>query len=532
MKVLKSILFFPFELIRKIWRLLTIPFWAKGALRERYFLVLVILLGYFAVSVIYPVVWNKPAEALKPRIEYSGTKVYEWTNWRGALRVAEALSPEPHSGEFLGRPVGEFSLGLDLVGGAHLEYKADTSTVPPEDVNEKMSALRDAVERRVNLFGVSEPVVQVASSGDEERLIVELAGVHEVAEAVEVVGRTAQLEFRLENPDVDPDAPLDIPELQNPPEGGLTEEQQERILEQIQQQRENAWIPTDLNGSLLQRASVVFQDSGAGGMGAGALSAPQIQLEFTQEGADLFQQLTADHVGERMAIFLDDSLLTAPTIQDEISGGTAVITGDFTIEEARREVQLLNAGALPLDVELIAQRTVGATLGAQSLDAMQKAGLWALVLILVFMVLIYRLPGVAALLTLSLYTGLMLALYQLVPVTLTLAGIAGFILSIGMAVDANILIFARMKEEKDRGRTPVAVVEEGFSRAWTAIRDANLSTLITTVILYTVGTSFVQGFALALGIGVLVSLFTAYVVGRLVLREVVRHEWLTKPIIF
>lgn len=521
MRILKRIIFFPFDLIRQAWRLLTIPFWAKGALRERYLLIAVFLLGFFALSVIYPAVWNKPANLLKPRIEYSGTKLAEWTGWAWPLTLADELSPEPLSGRVFGRRVGRFSLGLDLVGGAHLEYRVITEGVPNVEIKGKMSSLRDAVERRVNLFGVSEPVVQVASSGGEHRLIVEIAGVQDVAEAVKIVGRTARLEFRLENPEALDE--LDFPEI-GPSGEPFTEEQQQQLLSQILQQQSAEWIATDLDGSYLKRANVIFSNQATG--------APQIQLEFTKEGADLFATLTGEHIGERMAIFLDDTLLTAPTIQAEITGGTAVITGDFTIEGARQEVRLLNAGALPLDVELIAQRTVGATLGAASLEAMQKAGLAALVMILVFMVLIYRLPGISALVSLTLYGMFMLALYQLVPVTLTLAGIAGFILSLGMAVDANILIFARMKEEKARGRTPVAVVEEGFTRAWTAIRDANLSTLITTVILYTVGTSFVQGFALALGIGVGVSLFTAFLVGRLLLREVVRHKILTHKWIF
>lgn len=529
MRLFKRIIFFPFDLIRQVWRILTIPFWAKGARRERYWLVVVAVLGYLAASLAYPPLWNTPQEALKPRIEYSGTKVAEVTGWSWPRAFAATISPEPLKGQIWGRNIEEFSLGLDLVGGAHLEYRALTDAIPAREVSEKMSSLRNAVERRVNLFGVNEPIVQVASSGGEHHLIVEIAGVTDVAKAVELVGRTAKLEFRIPSGE-QPDTSF-LENLEGPDGEPFSEVQQEQLLSQILQQQSSAWEATELDGSYLKQAAVVFQDSISSGSGS-AVGGPQIQIEFTPEGAELFAELTREHVGEQMAIFLDDTLLTAPTIQQEITGGIAVITGSFTIEEARQEVQLLNAGALPIDVELIAQRTVGATLGAASLEAMRKAALATMVMIVLFMLLIYRLPGVVALLTLVLYGAFMLALYKLVPVTLTLAGIAGFILSLGMAVDANILIFARMREEKQRGRTPVAMVEEGFARAWTAIRDANLSTLITTVILYTVGTSFVQGFALALGIGVLVSLFSAFLIGRLLLREVARHPALTNPRIF
>ena len=526
MKALKTILFSPFDAIRRIWRFLTIPFWAKGAKRERYLLGLIILLGFFSAAVVIPSVWNVPAAALKPRIEYTGSRLAELTQSHWPLTVAEALSPEAFPATVLGRQVSDFSLGLDLVGGAHLEYRADVSDIPPEQVSEKMGALRDAIERRVNLFGVSEPIVQVAESAGEQRLIVELAGISDINAAIEQVGQTAFLEFRTQNPD----AP-EPPDLSALSQEGLSQEQQQAILGQYLEYQNAQWLPTELNGRHLQRAQVAFADPLASGQGSG-LNTVQIQLAFTPEGAELFRELTAAHIGEQMAIFLDDTLLSAPTVQQEITGGTAVITGSFTVDEAKQQVSLLNAGALPIDVELVAQRTVGATLGEQSLRAMIQAGIWAAVLIAVFMVLLYRFPGVAALLALTLYGMFMLALYKMVPVTMTLAGIAGFILSVGMAVDANILVFARMREERKRGRTPVAMVEEGFSRAWTAIRDSGLSTLLTTAILYTVGTSFVQGFALALGVGVIVSLLTAFIISRFLLREIVRHERLTHKFLF
>lgn len=272
------------------------------------------------------------------------------------------------------------------------------------------------------------------------------------------------------------------------------------------------WQNTALSGKQLERAEVVTdQQTGA----------VQVSLQFDNEGKELFGQITEKNVGKPVGIFLDGVLVTSPTVQQAIRDGRAVITGSFNIQEARLIAQRLNAGALPVPVELISQQTVGASLGLESLTKSLKAGIAGALLVMLFMILYYRFPGLLSVIALSLYVFLNLAIFKLIGVTLTLAGIAGFILSIGMAVDANILIFERMKEELIWGKSLKAAVEEGFLRAWTSIRDGNVSTLITCLLLMGFGSSFVQGFAITLAIGTFVSMFTAITISRMLLRFVV-----------
>lgn len=391
-----------------------------------------------------------------------------------------------------------FRLGLDLSGGTLLTYKADTSALAPEEVEESMASLRDVIERRVNIFGVSEPLVQTERSSsftgiEEERLIVELPGVTDVEEAVRQLGETPVLDFRL----------LDRTALAALENAGTTT---------LSGSLDELYIPTGLTGRFLERASLQF--SQGGGHSAGLATSPVIALDFTSEGSDLFAEITRENVGEILAIFLDGTPISEPVIQTEIPDGTAVITGNFTPEEARDLVRDLNFGALPVPIELISTQTVGGALGAEVLGGGVKAGIWGLVLVSLFLILWYRLPGVLAAVSLLIYGVVMLALFKLIPVTLTAAGIAGFILSVGMAVDANILIFERLKEELRAGKDLENAIREGFMRAWASIRDGNLSTLITAVILFWFGTSVVEGFALTLGIGVLVSMLTAISVTR------------------
>ena len=483
-----------------LWRVLTLPFHARGVARERLVISLIVFLAIAAAVAAYPPIWDWPAARVKANIERLGGIAADRFGAEWPRRAAEIVSPEPFPALLGGRDFRVYALGLDLVGGAHLEYVANTSEIPAQDLGEALAALRGAVERRVNILGVREPLVQLSESGGEHRVIVELAGITDVNEAIATVGRTAALEFREESAEV----PID-------PSG-------QSLIDPSQQ-----FTPTGLTGQYLKRANVAFNAT---------TNQPQVQLEFNPEGAELFQEVTGRNVGKRIAIFLDDEPLTAPTVNEEIAGGTAVITGSFTLAQARFYAELLNAGALPVPVELVAQRTVGATLGAESFTAMVRAGIATVVLIAAFMAVLYRLPGLLALTALLFYIAFLLALFKLIPMTLTLAGIAGFILSIGMAVDANILIFARMREELRAGRTALASVEEGFSRAWTAIRDSNVSTLLTTVILYEVGTSFVQGFAFALGVGVVLSMLTAVYISRYLLREAARHAFLTKRRLF
>lgn len=495
-------------ILRWFWRKLVWPFRLRGAGRERLILGLIFFFALCSAALAYPPLWNRPAVALKSRVE-------AWGNWGGAVSYkdwithwGQIVSPESLPDVFLGRNLKEYSLGLDLVGGAHLEYAIDLSKVSASDRDEAADALRDTIERRVNIFGVKEPLVQLVRVGQEKRLIVELAGVSDVGEAVKRVGDPIFLEFKEEIalPTTGPNGePLDASQLQIDPS-----------------QRFHSTDP-QLTGKYLTRAEVVFDPN---------TNQPQVQLTFNDEGAKIFQDLTKKNVGKRIAIFLDEYPVSAPVVQQEISGGTAVITGSFTVDEAKVLARNLNAGALPVPISLIAQRTVGATLGKESLHEMIQAGIAALVLIAAFMLFLYRIPGLLALIALLLYTAFMLALFKLVPITMTLAGIAGLVLSIGMAVDANILIFARMREERRQGRDVRTALEEGFRRAWPAIRDSNIATLLTTTILYMVGTSFVQGFALALGVGVLLSMFTAIVISRFLMREAVRHPRLTKYRIF
>ena len=383
-------------------------------------------------------------------------------------------------------PKVPFKLGLDLQGGIHLVYQTDLSAVQDKDKENAMQGLRDVIERRVNVFGVREPVVQV----QEERLVVELAGVIEPGEAVRLIGETPFLEFR---------------ELKR------------------EETKEPEFIPTPLTGRYLKAASVEFDQ----------LNRPVVSLQFDSEGSKLFEELTTRNVGLPLAIYIDQAPISWPVVQEPISGGKAQITGQFTIQEARELARNLSAGALPLPITLISQQSVGPTLGKSSLEKSLSAGIFGFLAVVLFMIVFYRLPGILASLALGIYIVLVLAIFKLVPVTLTLAGIAGFLLSIGMAVDANILIFSRMREELKSGNTFSVSLKEGFRRAWPAIRDGNFTTLIVALILFGFGTSFVKGFALTLIFGVLVSMFSAIFITKSFLRtfEVTKLEsvkWLWK----
>jgi len=383
-----------------------------------------------------------------------------------------------------------FHLGLDLSGGTHLVYRADISNLSSSDIQPSMEALRDTIERRVNLFGVSEPIVQTEKGGflsgeSEQRLIVELPGVTDTQEAIRLIGETPVLEFRL---------------LKSGSQMGTATTATE------------VFEPTGLTGRYLERAALEF------GAGAGSLSnEPVIALTFNSEGADLFEGITRENVGRVLGIFLDGQPISTPVINEPISGGRAIISGGFTPDEAKELARDLNFGALPVPIELISTQTIGSTLGAEAVSQGLMAALWGVVFVVFFMLIWYRVPGIVAIFSLTLYIVLMLAIFKLVPVTLTAAGIAGFILSIGLAVDANVLIFERTKEELAHGKTTTEAIRDGFARAWLPIRDGNASSLITAVILFWFGTSLVEGFALVFGIGILVSMLTAITVSRTLL---------------
>lgn len=392
-----------------------------------------------------------------------------------------------------------FHYGLDLDGGTHLTYRADTSSVLPEDIDGSMNTLRQTVERRVNIFGVSEPIVQVekgsifGSKEDDYRLIVELPGITDVSEAIDAIGKTPILEFRLAGESADL--------LQSITASSTPEE----IAAAIDQ----AYVETGLTGALLKRASLAFDQ---------VTGEPVIAIDFNRDGSDLFEELTRENIGRVLAIFLDGQMISAPVIRQVIANGSAQISGSFTIEEARQLVQDLNFGALPLPVELISTQSIGPSLGHETLVKGVQALFWAFSLIFIFLVVLYRLPGLIAVISLLIYVAIMLTLFKLIPVNITASGIAGFILSIGMAVDANILIFERMKEEMKVRNDLRASVIEGFSRAWAPIRDGNLSSIISAVVLFWLsGTSLVKGFALVFALGVIVSMVTAVTISRTLL---------------
>ncbi|HEY4486740.1 MAG TPA: protein translocase subunit SecD [Candidatus Paceibacterota bacterium] len=409
-----------------------------------------------------------------------------------------------------------FKLGLDLSGGTHLIYKADVSLVASGEVGDAMDALRDVIERRVNLFGVTEPIVQVEqvssvlSGGKEERLIVELPGVTDVDKAISMIGQTPLLEFKLERPD----SP-ERQELMRKIEGALDAEARGEMPADFALDTDVFFEPTDLTGRYLQKATLSF-DSISG--------ESRVVIDFTKEGKEIFSQITRENVNRTLAIFLDGSPVSLPTIREEITGGSAEITGNFTPEEAKLLVGRLNSGALPVPIQLLSSQTIGPTLGAETLGAGVKAGLFGLLAVMVFMIFWYRVPGVVASLALVIYALANLVIFKLVGVTLTAAGIAGFILSLGMAVDGNILIFERMKEELRSGKKLHEAIHDGFARAWDAIWDGNVTAIISAAILFWFGTSLVEGFALTFGLGVILSMISSITVSRLFLYAIAPKE--------
>jgi preprotein translocase subunit SecD len=387
-----------------------------------------------------------------------------------------------------------FKLGLDLAGGTELVYKADMSQTPSGERAGALSALQGVIERRVNLFGVAEPLVQTeeasALSGvTEDRLIVDLPGVTDIKAAVAALGETPTLEFKLASTNTT----------------GTSSEV--------------VFTPTGLTGRYLSSATLGFGSGATSG-----ITAPQVILNFDSDGAKLFEKITSENVGRTLAIFLDGQPISAPTIQEAIPGGQATITGQFTAVEARDLVRNLNFGALPVPITLESSSAVGPSLGAAAISAGVSAGIIGFLIVALFMIVWYRLPGVVATLALAEYLAFMLSVIKVIPVTLTASGIAGLIISVGMAVDANVLIFERTKEELREGKGPREAVHIGFSRAWPAIRDGHLTMIMSGVILFWLGTSIVQGFALVFVLGVLASFISAVTLSRILLLAIVPEE--------
>lgn len=490
-------------------------------------------------------------------------------------------------------------LGLDLSGGTRLVYQADTAKVEEKDRASALDGVRDVIERRINAFGVSEPVIQTNKSGDNWRVIVELPGITDISEAIKRIGETPILEFKEPAPPVeltdqqkkeiedynkqakkkaddilvqatingadfaalakekseDPGSQEQGGDLGFFGEGEMVAEfndvvfnkaqigvvypelvetvygyhivlkTDERVTEGKKEARAShililkkseadyqtgeSYVNTGLSGQQLKRAYVEFDNQ---------TGAPSVGLEFNDEGKKLFAKITERNVNKIVAIYLDGSPISLPRVNEKIADGRAVITGNFTLAEAKTLAQRLNSGALPIPVTLISQQNIGATLGKISVQKSLFAGLIGLIAVGLYMIIFYRLPGILSVFALIIYSLVALAIFKLWPVTMTLAGVAGFILSIGMAVDANVLIFERMKEELRSGKPLDLAIEDGFKRAWLSIRDSNVSSIITCIILAWFGTSLIKGFAITLAIGILVSMFSAITVSRTFLR--------------
>ena len=372
-----------------------------------------------------------------------------------------------------------WKFGLDLVGGAALVYDIDLTNVPREKVESVTNGLRDVIERRIDLYGVAEPRVRIITQGERRQLLVELAGVSDIGAAVQEIGETPFLSFG-ENCIITEDT--------------------------------MTCDPTGLFGKHIERSFVATDQLG--------IIMPTVSLEFNTEGSKLFEEITARNIGRQVAIFLDGVPISAPVVQEKIIGGNAQISGEgITLESARELVERLNAGALAAPIRLASQRAVNATAAEDSLYRILLAGTISILLVIIFMIAVYKRKGIIAGASLLLYVIFSLAVFKLIPgFTMSLAGITGFILSIGAALDANILIFERTKEESRQGTRGLAAVESGFRLAWSSIRDSNIGTILTALVLFYFTTGFVQGFALTLLIGLLINLTMTYVVTRNLLK--------------
>lgn len=397
----------------------------------------------------------------------------------------------------------ELKQGLDIQGGIQVVLQADMSQIAQEDREEAIQAAREIILRRVDMYGLAEPTVKTLVSDESYRIVVELPGIDNPQDALQLIGQTAQLEFQLLSYDTGND--LDSPEA--------TSEVQ--LLEP-------SLVPTGLTGAQLKRATVQADPT---------TGEPIVAIEFNEEGRELFAEITTNHTGEQLAILIDGLPIMAPTIQSPIVTGQATITGAFTQEEAENLKIQLSAGALPVPISILEQRNVAATLGQESVNKSMFAGVVGIGLVMVFMILYYGTKGVIASIALAIYAVLTVALYKVIGVTLTLPGIAGLLLSVGMAVDANILIFERMKEELRAGKPFKIALELGFGRAWDSIKDANLATIITALILinpmdfsFLNSGGMVRGFGITLLLGVLLSLFTGVVVTRTLMRLFLKSE--------
>lgn len=377
-----------------------------------------------------------------------------------------------------------FKLGLDLNGGIHLVYKADISKVAKEEVGSSMETLKNVIEARINSDGRKESTVQTEG---QDKLIVEIPGVSDTKEAIELIGQTPVLTFSL------------IEEVATSTRVSATSTAMATTTEQI-------LVPTLLTGKYIKTARVEYN---------GTTNKPQIGIVFDSEGAKLFAEITKTNIGKQLAILLDGQVISAPTIQSEILGGQAQISGTFSIQEANALSRSLKFGALPIPIELVGNQTIGASLGIDALNKSIKAGIYGFAIVALFLILWYRFRGLVASVALAIYVILNLVIFKIFGITLTSAGLAAFIISMGMAVDGNILIFERMREELKQGKSKYEALQAGFERAWPSIRDSNISSMITAFILFAFAASpLIKGFAIVFFIGVAVSMFTSVIVSK------------------
>jgi len=407
-------------------------------------------------------------------------------------KTFNGINPNAYLGPLKLKRDLSFKKGLDLEGGTSITLKADMQGVPQDKQKDALDSAKSVIERRVNFFGVSEPIVQTAKVNNDYRIIVEIPGITNVSEAVSLIGTTAKLTF-----------------WEQGASGSAKLTPQGQLPLGIEQLYGQDGKKTNLSGEDLQQATVSFNAN---------TGQPQVQLTFTPEGTKKFAEITQRNVDKILAIALDNYVIEPPRVNEPILNGSAVITGNFTTEQAKALTVQLNAGALPISLSVLEQHAIGASLGQDSLSKSLFAGILGFLVIVIFMSILYGRLGIIASIALVVYTLLTLSLFRLIPITLTLAGIAGFILSIGIAVDANILIFERMREELRKGKSRDTALALGFSRAWSSIRDSNIASLITCVILYYFGTGMIRGFAVTLALGVLVSMFSAITVTRTLLR--------------
>ena len=398
------------------------------------------------------------------------------------LTIASALVVWPKGPNFFSREI-KMNLGLDLQGGVQLIYEIQTDQLGDKLPQQAQEETTDLISRRINSLGVSEPQIQSTKIQDKYGVIVELPGIKDINAAKDIIGKTAQLKF------------LEIDDGENLKETGLT-------------------------GADVKKATA---GTDQGGTGFSAIS-PIIELEFTSEGADKFQEITKRNINKPLITMLDDEVVNQATVRSEISGGKAQIEGIETLKEAKETAQLINEGALPAPIKLVQESQVGATLGRDAIEKSIVAGIFGLILVAIFMVAYYGKLGLVAVYTLLVYALVVTAIFKIIPVTLTMAGIAGFIFSIGAAVDANILIFERYKEEAKRGIEKTQALENGFVRSWPSIRDSNIASFITAGILFYMSTGLVKGFAVTLAIGIAVSMFTSITVTRNILRFFVKNK--------